>query len=255
MAFMPHREVYDSRLNSQAVAALWFVCSPTGNMIEHRFLPDGCMDLIVRARVRDGVIVETFLFVAGPALLGQCVPIDGDAVYAGIRFRPAWGAVCLRLDARETAESIVSEQALPRALDKIRDHLAAMTNPAQLLAALAETAGRLSEGRASYWRPDAAVDLIQQGRLSLQEVARRLCLSERALRREVLAATGLSPKALCSIARVRKAVQALGDSGRSLAEVADMCGYSDQSHMTRDFQRMAKRTPNQIRAKYLAEIF
>ncbi|MFG2177801.1 helix-turn-helix domain-containing protein [Streptomyces abikoensis] len=59
---------------------------------------------------------------------------------------------------------------------------------------------------------------------------------------------GLSPKTLARIARLQRAM-ALMRSTRppSLADVAAMCGYTDQSHLNRDFRLLTGCTPARFR--------
>ncbi|MFD8993518.1 helix-turn-helix domain-containing protein [Streptomyces abikoensis] len=59
---------------------------------------------------------------------------------------------------------------------------------------------------------------------------------------------GLSPKTLTRIARLQRAM-ALMRSTRppSLADAAAMCGYTDQSHLNRDFRLLTGCTPARCR--------
>jgi AraC-like DNA-binding protein len=54
---------------------------------------------------------------------------------------------------------------------------------------------------------------------------------------------GLTPKAAAGVIRFERAATALAPGDMALAEVAARCGYADQSHLTREFVRLAGCTP------------
>ena len=60
--------------------------------------------------------------------------------------------------------------------------------------------------------------------------------------------TGLTPKAQARRWRFHKARRYLDQTSLSLAEVAALCGYSDQSHLTREFRELGSCTPAAYRA-------
>jgi AraC-like DNA-binding protein len=65
---------------------------------------------------------------------------------------------------------------------------------------------------------------------------------------------GLTPKAAASIFRFEHTARALASGQRSLAEVAVQFGYTDQSHLTREFRRLAGSTPATFEPPILAEL-
>jgi AraC-like DNA-binding protein len=60
---------------------------------------------------------------------------------------------------------------------------------------------------------------------------------------------GLSPKATARMFRFRRAVRLISNE-RTLAEAAALCGFSDQTHMTREFKAITGRTPGELRAAF-----
>jgi PAS domain S-box-containing protein len=60
---------------------------------------------------------------------------------------------------------------------------------------------------------------------------------------------GLSPKQLLMRFRVEEALRLLETTPLSLAEIANACGYFDQSALTRHFRRVAGYTPNDWRTR------
>lgn len=69
--------------------------------------------------------------------------------------------------------------------------------------------------------------------------------SERTVRRQMAGTVGLGRKNVEQLRRAREAYRLL-QSGLPAAEAAVAAGYTDQSHMTRDFRLFAGATPGQI---------
>jgi AraC-like DNA-binding protein len=91
---------------------------------------------------------------------------------------------------------------------------------------------------------------IANGVNTSEQLARSLGLHRRALERMFRREVGLSPKRLIRIHRVQAVLAHLEACSREpdWAALALSHGYSDQSHMIREFNRLAGRTP----ARHLA---
>ena len=61
--------------------------------------------------------------------------------------------------------------------------------------------------------------------------------------------TGRSFSELCREARIEEACRLLRETDRQIADIADACGFYDQSHFTRAFQAVRKTTPRAYRAQ------
>jgi len=82
------------------------------------------------------------------------------------------------------------------------------------------------------------------GQLDLKELSRDLGVSREHLIRRFREQVGLTPKAYANVVRFNRALQ-LARRRRSLwSNIAADCGYFDQSHLIRDFQRYAGRAPS-----------
>jgi transcriptional regulator GlxA family with amidase domain len=76
---------------------------------------------------------------------------------------------------------------------------------------------------------------------------RRLGVSERQLRRRCVAAYGYGPQLLTRVMRFQAAVDQLRSPVRpSLAEVAVLAGYVDQSHLSHDVGEFSGLTPSAL---------
>src|ERR1035437_1157008 len=84
--------------------------------------------------------------------------------------------------------------------------------------------------------------------ISRDETARHAGISPSHFSRLLKEGTGRSFTELLRQCRVDLACDLLRDSERSLAEIADVCGFCDQSYFTRVFQDVKGATPKQFRA-------
>jgi transcriptional regulator GlxA family with amidase domain len=83
--------------------------------------------------------------------------------------------------------------------------------------------------------------------LSLVELARRLEMSVRQLERLFTSETGKSPQAYARQIRIRMASWLLTSSDRTVADIASSCGFSDASHLGREFRKEYGESPNAYR--------
>jgi AraC-like DNA-binding protein len=84
------------------------------------------------------------------------------------------------------------------------------------------------------------------------EMARSAGMSVRAFERTFLREYGQPPQQYLKRLRVQTACRLLVDTRESLAAVALRCGFSDQSHLTREFRRVTGLTPGSYRDQYAA---
>ena len=80
---------------------------------------------------------------------------------------------------------------------------------------------------------------------SVKQISTLLGVSTRTLQRLVLSKTQRTPSYWLQLARIRKAARSLSQSA-CLVDVAENYGFSDQSHMNREFQRWFGLTPVQV---------
>ena len=80
----------------------------------------------------------------------------------------------------------------------------------------------------------------------LRDAARELAFSERSLQRH-LGACARSFSSVLRRARMREATRLLTETDTTLAEIGYCCGYADQAHFQRDFQRVTNMTPKTFR--------
>ncbi len=105
-------------------------------------------------------------------------------------------------------------------------------------------------GRLNDFRIRRAVTQLRDslgGELNFAELAARVGLSRSRFFDLFSACTGLSPKHYADMLRMDAAIEALARSDSSIAEIAEHCGYSAQSHFTRFFTAQIGITPSEYR--------
>ncbi|MCZ4282506.1 AraC family transcriptional regulator [Kiloniella laminariae] len=190
----------------------WQSCANKDSFIP--IIPDGCRDLILKftGNGKPG-------WFASP-LQDQThkVAVTAGVFMKGYRLHPA-----LRIQENEILAQI--EGKVPTA-DEIRclleDFAAVETAAEEALICLASDVG------------------------TVEQASRLLGLSQRSLQRLLQEQTGRPPSFWLQLARVRKAARRVREA-ISLAELAYLSGFSDQAHMTREFQRWFGISPLKMR--------
>jgi AraC-like DNA-binding protein len=141
------------------------------------------------------------------------------------------------------------------AMEKVLNRASGLAPLGEQLAA-AENHGRRVQIAESFLlervrnaRPDslvsAAVSCIEetQAGIRIEELARRVGLSQSALERRFRRNVGTSPKHLASVFRLKNAIR-LRAAGHDFTSIAHSAGYSDQSHFINDFKRATGLAPS-----------
>ena len=92
-------------------------------------------------------------------------------------------------------------------------------------------------------------DLLPSGHVSVEEIADKLCLSERTLRRR-LKDSDSSFKELLAETRRELGERYIQDSSLSLTEVAFMLGFSDSSSLSRAYKNWTGKSPSEYRSSH-----
>jgi AraC-like DNA-binding protein len=111
-------------------------------------------------------------------------------------------------------------------------------------------AGKSARGGLASWQLQRARDFINAnlaGDPSISEVANVCGLSTNYFVRAFKQATGVPPYRWLTKQRVERAKELLQDPGRQLADIAQICGFVDQSHFTRVFSRSEGYSPGRWR--------
>ena len=248
--------VVEPQPSTRAVAGAFWAYTPRqdvprpGESPALRVLPDGCTDLIAELRVvgDDEAVELKRLYVCGPTDRHSLVALTPHSAWVGVRFRhgmagPVLGVHLPALFGRQ----VDADTGSPGAAGLV-DRLRRCATVDQMLAALGSHLAATDQrsSRLIDRRTLRAMELLDgDGCGGVGEVARSVGVSERTVHRDVLAATGMAPKAFARVLRFQRAVGRLRSTPRpDLCSVAAVTGYADQSHMTREFHALAGATPS-----------
>ena len=140
---------------------------------------------------------------------------------------------------------------------EIHERLHAAANWSERFCVVDDVLGRTLSSQENVQLPAEIVEawrcvVASRGQTSIEELAAHVGWSRRHLASRFKTEVGLTPKALSRIVRFEHACELLLHPRRSsLAEVAAVAGYYDQSHLTREWSELAGCTPT----AWLAEEF
>ncbi|GAB08169.1 putative AraC family transcriptional regulator [Gordonia araii NBRC 100433] len=231
---------------------------------EHIGLPSSTVTLIVdlasglnlsepeQARVR------TFrCCLGGMHLRPVTIHHDGTQIGIALGLDPAAARTLFGVPAGELwSTNIELDAAAPGLARRLYDETGAVPHEQRAAVAkriVAEVARSSSSPPAN---PDAehAWRVIQQtrGAITVAELVERSGWSARRLTGVFTAEYGAGPKQAARLARFDHARERL-EAGEAIAAVAFACGYSDQSHLTREFTAIAGHPPREFLAVRAAE--
>jgi len=176
-------------------------------------VPDGCRDLIMKMEGKE----RPYWFVSPLFDHSQPVFVEENSTLVGFRFKPGV----------EIAEGEL--------LNFIK-HKNTYTDEVQ---------NSLGDFTSIDCSVDEALECLASDIKSIKQASLRLGVSTKTLQRLILKKTGRTPGYWFQLARVRKAARRLTRSV-SFSDAAEMYGFSDQSHMNREFQRWFNASPSEI---------
>ena len=251
---------------AQFVEQLWYWDGPQAAHARDRILPSGCASLIINLaedEVRDyvGPLQTKVERHPGAVLVGAyskytVIDTQEQRAVVGVVFRPGgmrpffehasdefhnahaglrdvWG------DHGATLRDRVLEVASPRARLEIveRELMRRAVRPMQRRAEVDFVISQLSAAPTQ----------------SIAELSRRSGLSARRISRLFALETGLTPKLFARIKRFEHALRAVNRDDVHWTQLAQRCGYFDQSHLIHDFRELSGFTPSELQARRLGQ--
>lgn len=206
-------------------------------------LPDGRTTLVFRV-LEEGHKGD--VTVAGPRTRALFKNATGIARAVVLQFKPGWSAPLLGVAANTLTDRIVPledlwgrsggdlcfellrAQSLPEMIDRIA-HAIALRTQQTFEPASARLARR-------------AVALLEGDEVRVENVAERLGVTARHLRRAFTESVGIGPKDFARTVRLQRAVRSAATSQNWVRIAAD-AGYYDQAHLITDFRELVGLTP------------
>ncbi|ADW68324.1 helix-turn-helix domain-containing protein [Granulicella tundricola] len=178
--------------------------------------------------------------------------LSGSLQVFSIRFSPVGFRALFGIPASALRDrALEAEHVLGREIVEMHGQLAAV-GPAQwesvaeqYLLKRARALGISAESRVAHQA--AAAMQRSRGKMAVAKIAAGSAVSTRHLERLFHEQIGVSPKVFGRLLRLDHALELAG-SGSNWAEVANSCGYFDQSHLVRDFRAMTGATPLEFAA-------
>ena len=202
-------------------------------------LPDGCVEIVFalgKARGR--------MLAFGTATQGRLFPTQPGTCYLGMRLRPArlGGLIDARADSLTDRHDELDRLGEVRADDLLAQLHEAGSVEAQV-AALEQHVRQAWRAQSQLAGLDRAVAAVQRhaGDIRVEQLAEHASLSRRQLERQFQAAVGLTPKQFCRVVRFQHVLAKLRDDRLNRAALAAEFGFTDQSHLRRDFIALANR--------------
>jgi len=262
-----HLHVPGPPLN-QFVENFWSVMQHPSAWSKERLLPDGGIEMIFNLGVpqrlhdrtgngRGQVFRDCWL--SGPRTESIVIGPTPVVSLFGVRFR-MWGAApFLRVPVEAVADQVVDlEHLWGDWAGELHEQLLEVQTPAERFALAEETLLRRWRDLTDECRvaAAAATRLFDcSGQRSVREVAAELGVGQRRLTRLFDRVVGLRPKQVQRVGRFQCAVRRVGRRTEvDWADVAQACGYHDQSHLVHEFTEFSRFSPTEYlrrRGEYL----
>ena len=255
---MQYRERHVPPPLDALVECVWFLTSSPGDadaISAQQILPDGCVELVCHVGSRFLEISRAGLRSPQPAcfLVGLltspfAVQPVGGADTIGVRFRPGCAYLFFRCPIAALTNRAVALDDLWGAPGRdLWERLAATPDEAARVRLIARALlERLTRGEPDRITASAIGDLVKSaGRANVRTLAARAGVTTRHLQRCFAERVGASPKLVARILRFQNTLRrrACAPDGADWVRVASECGYTDQSHLIRDYASFAGETP------------
>ncbi len=218
-----------------------------GGIERFEIFPDSSVKLVLRYSTKASRLV-----LIGPLTEVSTIEVDLASSYFGIRFLPGQSIYVDNLNVKDITDTHIdlfnlgthSLEELAGALMDVSSHEDKQLIVEQVL----KKCTYYCEGNSSR-----ALSFManHHGNIQVQQLADHIGIHTRSLERLFKAEIGLPPKKIARMMRLRKVMLHIYQQDYStLSDLAYQCGYSDQSHMIRDFKSMTGLLPS---SKYLCE--
>lgn len=231
------------------------VRSASSAPLPHEVFPDGCVSLLYRRNER---LKINLLLIKGLSLETFHTEVFAGDVHWGVKFSPAACVRILRCRPEDISTQPVSDkQILLHLTSGLLDKLKLCRNFKSAVAVFSELLKSLEIAPKDVDQKVAeAVELIEKrhDEIKIAEIAGIVGLSIRQLERRFRDCSGLTPKQFLRIRRLRAAsINLVEEDQLNWAARAAEMGFTDQSHLNREFSTLTGRTPRSF-AEFIGNI-
>ncbi|MFT3993568.1 MAG: helix-turn-helix domain-containing protein [Dysgonomonas sp.] len=240
--YLPHPSL------AQYIEVYWMSNGFVESEMTQRILPDGCVDIIISLGENKKSEMKLFTpYIVGTMTTFLDVEYMGDVRMLGIRFCPGGIAALTPTPIYEFTNTRIDILSFDSILDeyfysKMNDLISIQDFLTHLNCYFYQKflVGLEIDERINY-----AISLIKQenGNLPISFISSQTCLSERQFERRFKSAIGISAKMFSRIIRFNHTRHYLKSTTDNLTETALSCGYTDHSHLIRDFKQLSGALP------------
>lgn len=244
---MFYREESPSAETAHFVLSYWEF-TVNGKMsapIMHEVFPEGCVTILF---LRNKLLSISEVIVSAINPKSIYVPMQtGDVMY-GMRILPEAGAAFFGSNpVKIITEPFQESNCGKRYSPKLPEQLSSCENLAEVVAVYEDYAKNFGVRREEIdgrLAKATRIFIAAEGLAKIAETAREIGLSERQFERNYRKASGLTPKQFARICRFRAtAVDLVKNSAQNWANRAAEKGFSDQSHLNREFSNLSGNSP------------
>ncbi len=220
----------------------------TAPVPEHRVLPDGCMDFIFDF---SSDCIGTRTYFVGTMTTPAIFTLPGYVDLIGVRFNPGCALPFIQTSASECVDEVIElaqiwDQNISIIWEQLQRTENSITRIEFIQKKLRETLTDESEID-PYVQYSINAISKSNGKIMSKDLEIRTGIGQRQLERKFARHLGLSPKAFSRIIRFKSVVKAANATNKpDWADIAINHGYTDQSHLIKDFREFSGLSPSEF---------
>ncbi len=237
----------------------WILQDRSSGIVTQRTLPTGCMSLVFhrgdRLKVTSRNEFQPHSFICGQESGYSDVTSTGDIEMIVVVFQPHAAKTIFRMSAallrdRNVAVADIENTALRDLAHKVEDS----KNHDTCIELIEDYLYKCLTYGVSYHLPRLAEvvrHINNSTQTNIKTLANIACLSEKQFSRVFSEHIGTTPKDFLRVVRMQRTLSVLQHNpGIGFARLSYECGYTDQSHMIKEFKLFSGCTPKEYLARY-----
>ena len=253
------RIIYPSKELQPFVRYYWILRVTADGIVSQRTLPTGCVSLIFHRKERlfssNLSDLQPRSFICGQETVFSDVSSTGETEMIVVVFQPHTSKLFFNHPIslfRDLNISIIDTE--DKELTELSNRIEDSMNNENCIKFIESFLLKKIIVNPSCYLPrlsEVIKSINSNPNISTKELADIACLSEKQFSRVFSDNVGLSPKEFSRIIRIQRALSILQNSPSiSFAQLAYDCGYTDQSHMIKEFKQFSGNTPKEFLSLY-----